>query len=89
MIIQPNSDVNVTNAINNQNAYYQRVTNLVGRKVEYPTINLLLAESLSISNNATRGTLFEIPGPWGSTPSFNGTAGSPTIGVIERPPKIG
>jgi len=89
MNIENSTNLNASNAINNQIAFYDRTTNLVNRKFEFPTVNLLFAESMLISNNVSRANFFEIPGPWGSTPSFSGIAGSPTVGVIQNPQKIG
>lgn len=78
---------NVQNAINNQNASYQRV-NTSPTNDEFFTLTELRAQSIQASSNKLRNTFFEVPGPWGSTPGPRGTAGSPTVGALQKAPFI-
>lgn len=86
MKLRDTVNYNVKNAQNNSNSFYQQVNNF--DKPVFPTLVDLQAESIQASSNQLRNTFFEIPGPWGSTPGPRGTAGSPTIGALTRPPAV-
>ena len=86
MKLKNSSLYNVNNAINNQNSFYQRIAD--SNKPIFPTLVELQAQSIQAASNTLRNTFFEIPGPWGSTPGPRGTAGSPTVGALQSPPKI-
>jgi hypothetical protein len=86
MKLKNSSLYNVNNAINTQNSLYQRIAD--PNKPIFPTLVELQAQSIQAASNTLRNTFFEIPGPWGSTPGPRGTAGSPTVGALQSPPKI-
>jgi len=86
MNLQNSTLFNLKNAQNNQNTFYQNIAN--PNKSNFPTLVDLQAESVQAASNNLRNTFFEIPGPWGSTPGPRGTAGSPTVGALQKAPYI-
>lgn len=79
---------NVLTAVQQQNAFYQRVGKQ-GQLSGYNQFsNQLLPQTLLSVTGTTRNLNFDIPTPNGSTPGPAGLAGSPTLGVLVKAPNI-